>query len=317
VAQYLLTPENVVARLERYDTAMQLAKWFAEPANASAVAESLTSFVPAFLRAPEDEDVRRFFRHTVAPKLLELDVARIAARALRLLLDAGLHRAALERALGVFDRWLLANEELIRARFAQASKYTPAAFDSYIVRKFMAGVSTLVHEVVSHPEHPLRDQFEAALREFAHSLEQSPEHREAARAWLRRVLETFSANEDLRRLRSSLAAHVESDLAQPRSALKAYAAALITALAHGMLHDRAVLDRLNAAWLDFVRTATVQHRGQVASLIAEVVKGWDANEVAQKIELEIGRDLQFIRINGALVGGTVGVVLHACTLLLR
>jgi uncharacterized membrane-anchored protein YjiN (DUF445 family) len=317
VAQYLLTPENVVMRLERYDTAGQLAGWFAVPANATVVAASLASFIPGFLRAPEDADIRRFFEHNIAPRLLELDVARIAGRALNLLVDAGLHRAVLDRALAVFDDWLVANEALIRARFAEASKFTPAALDAYIVRKFMEGVRGLVHDVATHPSHALREQFDDALRSFIRALDESPDHRALARAWLQRLVENYSSDDDFRRLRNRLAAHVESDLAKPDSVLRQYAVALIVALAQGVLGDRPVLDRLNGVWLRFARSATVQHRGQISGLIAEVLKSWDGNEVGRKIELEIGSDLQFIRINGALVGGMVGVVLHACTLMLR
>jgi uncharacterized membrane-anchored protein YjiN (DUF445 family) len=317
VAQYLLTPENIVRKLERYDTAAQLAAWFATPANATTVAASLTSFVPGFLRAPEDADIRRFFQNNVAPKLLELDVARIASKAMNLLVDAGLHRAALNRALSAFDRWLVQNEGLIKTKFAEASKYTPASLDTYIVRKFMEGIRGLVHDVVTHPTHPLRDQFDDALREFIRALNESPEHRDTARAWLRSLVENFSGDEDFRRLRDTLASHVESDLAKADSLVRQYAVALIIALAQGVLGDAAVLERLNGAWLRFARTATLQHRGQISTLIAEVLKSWDANEVGGKIELEIGRDLQFIRINGSLVGGTVGVVLHACTVMLR
>jgi uncharacterized membrane-anchored protein YjiN (DUF445 family) len=317
VSQYLLTPEHVVRRLERYDTAGLLAGWFAVPANAATVAASLASFIPGFLRAPEDADIRRFFEHNIAPRLLELDVARIAGRALKLLVDAGLHRAVLDRALAAVDGWVVANEGLIRAKFAEASKFTPAALDAYIVRKFMEGVRGLVHDVATHPSHALRMQFDDALRGFIRALDESPEHRDLARAWLQRLLENYSSDEDFRRLRNRLATQVESDLTKPDSVLRQYALALIVALAQGVLGDRAVLDRLNGAWLRFARLATVQHRGQVSALIAEVLKSWDANEVGRKIELEIGSDLQFIRINGALVGGMVGVALHACTLLLR
>lgn len=317
VAQYLLTPENVVRRLQRYDTAGQLATWFAVPANATTVAASLTSFIPGFLRAPEDADIRRFFEHNIAPRLLELDVARIAGRALNLLVDAGLHRVVLDRALAAVDDWLVANETLIRAKFAEASRFTPAALDAYIVRKFMEGVRGLVHDVASHPSHALRAQFDDALRGFVRALDESPEHRALARAWLQRLLENYSSDDDIRELRNRLAARVESDLAKPESMLRQYTVALLVALAQGVLGDRAVLDRLNGAWLAFARSATVQHRGQISALIAEVLKSWDADEVGRKIELEIGSDLQFIRINGALVGGLVGVALHACTLLLR
>jgi uncharacterized membrane-anchored protein YjiN (DUF445 family) len=316
VAQYLITPENVVGKLERYDTASKLAAWFATPANAAGVAASLTSFIPGFLRSPDDADIRRFFQSNVVPMLLELDVARISGKMIGLLNDAGLHRAALNRALKVFDRWLEANEALIRRQFSEASKYTPALLDTYIVRKFLDGIRSLVHDVVTHPAHPLRSQFDEAMRRFVCDLD-TPRYRDTGRAWVRELLQHGALDEDFRGLRDALAAYVEADLAKPESVLRQYSAALIVALAQGVLRDPIVLDRLNGAWLRFARTTTVQHRGQISTLIADVLKSWDANEVGRKIEVEIGADLQFIRINGALVGGIVGVVLHAATLLLR
>jgi uncharacterized membrane-anchored protein YjiN (DUF445 family) len=317
VAQYLLTPENIVGKLGQYDTARQLAGWLAVPANAHSIAATLTSFVPGFLRAPDDADLRRFLQQNLAPKLLELDAGKIAGKVLERLMAAGLHRPALDRGLVMFDRWLAANEALIRTQFAAASKYTPAVLDSYIVRKFLEGIRNLVHDAVGDPQHALRQQFDDAMRTLIRDLQQSPQQRESARAWLRSWLEHCAVDEDWRSLRDTLATQVESDLSKQDSALRQFAVALILAVAQGILRDPVVLERLNGVWLRFARSVSLQHRGQIASLIAEVVRGWDAHEVGRKIELEIGRDLQFIRINGALVGGLVGVVLHACTLPLR
>jgi uncharacterized membrane-anchored protein YjiN (DUF445 family) len=317
VAQYLLTPETIGNRLERYDMARQLAAWLATPANAEAVAKSFTSFVPGLLRAPDDTDIRRFFQNNVVPTLLELDAAGIAGKVVKVLVDAGLHRVALDRAMVAFDGWLVANEGLIKAKFAEASKYTPALLDTYIVRKFLEGIRALVREVVAHPTHPLRDQFEDALLDLIRELKQSPQYRDMARAWLRGVLEDFSGDDKFRSLRDTLASRAEADLAKTDSLLRQYAVAVITALAQGLLRDPVVLGRLNAAWLAFAHEAAQKHGGQISILIAEVLKSWDGDEVGRKIELEIGGDLQFIRINGAVVGGAVGIALHACTLILR
>jgi len=317
VAQYLLTPENIVAKLQQFDSAALLSRWLATSANAQRLAVSLTSFVPGLLRAPDDADLRRLLQQHIVPGLLELDAARLASRLIRLAQESGLDRVAFDRGLAAADRWFEANEPLVLEKFAQASRYTPGFLDRYIVRKFLEGMRALLHDVASDPRHPLRDEFAQALAALALELELSPELREAARSWLRSALEGLLGDRDLQRLRDALAARVESDLARPDSLLRRYVATLIVALAQGVLGDRAILDRLNAAWLRLVRTAAIQYGGQVSNLIAEVVKSWDANEVGRKVELEIGRDLQFIRINGALVGGTVGVALHAGTLLLR
>jgi len=317
VSGHLLTPANIVGKLGQYDGAGLLARWLASPGNAAGVARSFTNLLPALLRAPEDADLRRFFEQHVAPKLLELDAARATGRLMEHVIELGLHRAVFERGLALADRWLARNEPLLREKFAQASRYTPGFFDAYMVRKFLEGVHALVRDVAAEPAHPLRAQFEDVLRELALGLGAAPEYREAVRDWLRELVRTLSNDEDLRRLRDRLATRIEADLAAQDSLLRQYATALIIAVAQGVVRDQPMRDRLNGAWLRLAGHLASRHGGQVATLIAEVVRSWDAAEVAAKVELEIGRDLQFIRINGALVGGTVGVALHACALLLR
>jgi uncharacterized membrane-anchored protein YjiN (DUF445 family) len=316
VAQYLLTPENIVGKLERYDTARQIASWLVVPENASRIATALVSAAPGLLRASDDADIRRFFGEHVAPKLLELNIARWAGRALQLVVETDLHRSALEGGLRLLDDWLVANEQLIRAKFAEASKYTPAPLDAYIVRKFLDAIHSLVHDVAVDPAHPLRGEAEQALRQFINRMNESPEYRETARNWSRRLIEHWKRDEDLQRMRNSLAAYVESDLAKDSSPLRQSATAVLSGAAQGVLQDRVVLDRLNGVWLKFVRTVTLQYRGQLSTLISDVLQSWDANEMGRKVSLEIGKDLQFIRINGALVGGIAGVALHAFTLLI-
>jgi uncharacterized membrane-anchored protein YjiN (DUF445 family) len=316
VSSHLLTPDNIVAKLREFDAARRAARWLAQPANAAGVAESLTGFLPALLRAPDDSDLRRLFRQSVVPRLLALDASRLIARLMDFLLEVGLQRLVLDRVLAALDQWLIDNEELVRRKFAQASRYTPAFVDAYLVRKFIGGMHTLIHDVVSDPVHPLRESFIVALRDWSAELEAVPQQREAAQLWLRRALESISGDEDLRRLRDALATRVEADLARPDSLLRQYTAALLVALAEGVARDATIPERLNRAWLGFARTLSARHGGQIAALISQVVGGWDAQEVATKIELEIGRDLQFIRINGALVGGAVGLLLYAGTRLI-
>jgi uncharacterized membrane-anchored protein YjiN (DUF445 family) len=314
VAQNLLTPDTIVAKLERLQTAKQLAAWLVEPVNAAACADSVTALLPAMLRAPEDSDLQRLFRTTVAPRLMALDAARLAQQFTALLLDTGLHSALLDRALALLDGWLLANEALIRERFAEASRYTPAFVDGYIVRKFLEGVRTLIHDVSVDAAHPLRESFERSLRDWSLTLSESAEQRAAAQGWLRSAINAVAGDRDLQRLREALAVRAAADLARPDSVLRQTGTALVIALAQGVARDPAILQRLEGSWLRLVRSLAARHRGQVAALIAEVVKGWDADEVGRKIELAIGPDLQFIRINGALVGGIVGLLLYAGTL---
>ena len=99
-----------------------------------------------------------------------------------------------------------------------------------------------------------------------------------------------------------------------RSMLRAHAAAVLGAVGSEILSEPALQRRLNAWWLEIAQELALRLRGELSTLIADVVRGWDAQDMTRKVELEIGRDLQFIRINGTLVGGLVGVLLHAAML---
>ena len=311
VTGHLLTPQTIGERLERFQSTRQLAEWFSKPTNAAAFADSLTALLPVLLRAPDDADLQRLFRTAVLPRLAALDAAALAQRFIGLLLDTRLHDALLDRVLTHLDAWLIVNEPLVRDKFSEASKYTPAFVDTYVVRKFVEGTRTLIHEVAADPAHPLRSAFERALAEWAQGLSASPERRAEAQSLLQGALAGLANDQDLRRFREALARGVESDLARPDSTLRQSIAALTVALAQAIVRDPALLARLERSWLRLARALAARHGGQIAALIAEVVKGWDPEEAARKLELEIGPDLQFIRINGALVGGIVGVVLYA------
>jgi uncharacterized membrane-anchored protein YjiN (DUF445 family) len=109
-------------------------------------------------------------------------------------------------------------------------------------------------------------------------------------------------------------ARVAVDLDREHSVLRDVAASLLASLGKSVRSEPAIQGKLNAWWLALARSLVVRYRRQLSALITEVVKSWDAAEVGRKIEAEIGRDLQYIRINGTFVGGLIGVLLHAATL---
>jgi uncharacterized membrane-anchored protein YjiN (DUF445 family) len=104
-----------------------------------------------------------------------------------------------------------------------------------------------------------------------------------------------------------------AELAGDRSLIRSQLTEAFVTLGRGLRDDRALQAKVDAWLLRAIEDILVRHRHQVSTLISEVVRGWDAREVAEKMELEIGKDLQYIRISGTLVGGSVGLLLHALT----
>lgn len=316
VTRYLLTPETIVARLESFRSAARALEWLRSPANAHACAGTLCPLLPQLLRAPEDADLLRLYRGTILPGLASVDLGRLARRCVELLVTTETDDALLDRGLQMLAGWLEENEGLIREKFGAASRYTPTFVDAFVVRKFLEGIRSLIGEVVADPAHPLREALARSLRDWALAFANSEEQLAAARASLRTLLETVVADADLRRLREGLASRMEADLARSDSMLLRAVAESIAALSGAVVRDAALLQRLERGWLRWVRSQADRHGGQIGALIAQVVGGWDSAEAARRVELSIGPDLQFIRINGALVGGLAGVLIHAGIMLI-
>lgn len=311
VENNFLTAENVIRKLEKRNLTRAAGEWLADSVNARKAAECICALIPAALNTLGDQHFRHFVDRAIAPQLQRLNVAGMAADILTMLTADGRHQALLDKALRTAEAWLIANQTMIKAKFSEASKYTPAILDTYIVNRFVAGIIALLHEIASHSDHPLRRQFDRFTNEFIHNLKTSAKHREQGEVLTREFLEHLARENYYGTVWKDIKQRILADLADSDSLLRSNVAEGITKLGSGLRDDRAMQVRFNAWLLQVIEGLLVRHRRQVSDLITEVVRGWDAPEVGKKLELEIGKDLQYIRISGTLVGGTVGLLLHA------
>ena len=253
VEQNFLTPSNIAARMRELGLARSLLIWLAVPDHWRAM----------FATAREG------------------DVARAAGAALEIVTEDGAHQRILGRVLPVLAGWLDGQRREIKRRFAKRSLLTPGFVDAYIVNRFVDGMIDLIGEVATTPDHPMRAQFDAYLRELAVRLREDPDLEAQA--------------ERLRASQSAVARFGE----------------IAAKIAASMLEEPALVERLDARLCDAVEAVLGRFSHQFSALITEVVQRWDAEQISEKIETELGPDLQFIRLNGSLVGGAAGVMLHA------
>ncbi len=314
VEQNFLTTELVVGRLSEYNAARALAMWLAEKENSSTIADVVVESLPRLLERIDESDVEDLFDRLLLPQLRALDVSRVAGQILGVLTEGNRHQPLLDRGLDAVERWLTANVGMIKAKFNEASRFTPAPLDTYIVNKFVEGVVALVHEVAANPDHELRRQFDAAVAELSRDLQTAAQYRRFGRLLLRDCIRHFKAGDYYRLLLDRVRARVAADAASEQSVARDMIAGALTSFGKTMVSASAMQNKLNAWWLEIARMLVLRYRHQLSGLITDVVKGWDAQEVSGKFEAEIGRDLQFIRINGTFVGGLVGVLIHACVL---
>ena len=313
VEENFLAPDLIAARLKHHNAAKALAQWLADRANSETVADAFVDSLPGLLNAIGEEEVARFFDRVVMPRLRTLDISRAAGHVLQILAEGDRHQPMVDRGLHALKQWLVSNSGLLKAKFSEASRYTPARFDAYLVDRFVEGIVTLVHEVVDSPDHALRRQFDSALQDFAVQLQTSHVYRRFGRSLMRDCIRHVRKGDRVhyRVLLDHVRQCVAGDLASRRPVARDMASALLVSLGNGIAEAPAIQHKLNAWWLEIARSLVVRYRGQLPAMITEVVKSWNAQEVSRKIEAEIGRDLQYVRINGTLVGGMAGVLLHA------
>jgi uncharacterized membrane-anchored protein YjiN (DUF445 family) len=311
VEENFLAPELITGRLKNHNAAKALSQLLAERANSEAVADAIVESLPGLLNAIDDEEGARLFDRIVIPRLRTLDVSRAAAHVLQILAEGDRHQPLVDRGLHALEQWLTDNSGLLKAKFSEASRYTPARLDAYIVERFVEGIVTLVHEVVDNQDHALRRQFDGALQDLVVQLQTSGAYRRFGKSLMRDCIRHFRNGDYYRLLLEHVRQHVIDDLGSRQPAARGVATALLVSLGKAIAGAPAIQHKLNVWWLDIAHSLVVRYRGQLPVLITEVVKSWNAQEVSRKIEAEIGRDLQYVRINGTLVGGMAGVLLHA------
>lgn len=322
-ANFLGTPQ-VLDKLRRFGVASRLANWLADAQHAAQVAVHLGAALRYALGALDDERVRHFFRTTLIAHLAKLDFARIGGQLLGALTTDGRHRPLVDSVLRRLA--VVLDDDALKARMAEVIatevKYLRyVALDNvagrYAAGKLVAGLIRLIGEMADDPEHPLRLEFDAFVAGFVVRLQDEPELRAHVELLQRDLLASPAVAGYLQGLWTDLVGWVRSDLDAPDSVLRERTVAGIVRVGETLQADAAMRDWIDEQVLAAAPRWIERYREDIRLYIVARVGDWNAADMTRELERNIGRDLQFIRINGTLVGGLVGLVIHAATQWLR
>jgi uncharacterized membrane-anchored protein YjiN (DUF445 family) len=312
VQKNFLSREVVAVKLTGMQVGARIAGWLAQPEHARRVARQVAASLSGAAAVLRDEDVQEFVERSLVTRARKVQVAPLLGRVLGLMTADNRHQELLDEVLRLAARFVSQNEEMIRDRIAaEAPWWMPGAVEDKIHEKVVGGVDRTLHEVSGDPNHPLRARFDDAVKRFAERLRTSPETIARAEG----IKEDMLSHPAVREYAGSLWSDVKEKLARFASegdeatALAAVERGLVS-LGNAVLADPALLAKVDAWITDAVLFAVEQYRSEVAHLIEQTVAGWDPDATSRRIEIQIGRDLQFIRINGTVVGGLVGLLLY-------
>ncbi len=311
VQHNFLAPEVLGPRLLALQPSRRAAEWLRRPEHARSLSTHAASALRSATDVVRDEDVHGLLERSVIEPLRQRSIAPVLAKGLVLLTAGDRHQQLLDRVIHGLAGLIVRNEEFIRDRIHEESPWwVPGFVDEQVHAKVIAGIQHTLIEVSSDPRHPLRRQFDELLTDWIVRLQDSPEAIARADAMKQQLFD----NPTSRGLSASLWTEVKRVLDRqsepaPTDAPGALERGLI-ALADAALEDEALLAKLDHWIVDAVLRVVEQHRHEVGALIEHTVRTWDPEETSRRLELAVGRDLQFVRINGTLVGGLVGLLLY-------
>jgi len=327
VRDRFLGTDALVARVNAFDPASRLSMWLAEPKNSELLGRKAVTAVGQLLSFVDDERVKTMLYDTLRRRADAFDLASAAGSVLSTLTSDRRHQLLLDEGLKQMAAWLDKPEvqEMLATRIvAVAGEEYPKLIGMLgfvglnaedLGNKFAAGLvrgaNQWLHDVSSDPEHERRKAFDAAVERFVERLKTDASFKARIDEHKREWLERPELRGYVNGLWDEFIAWLDADIRRPDSSLHAKVVAMAGGFAEALGSDPALRDSINEHMRDALKALAPELRDGIAKHIAATVKQWDDATLVRDVELNIGRDLQFIRVNGTLVGGAVGVLIHA------
>jgi uncharacterized membrane-anchored protein YjiN (DUF445 family) len=318
VQENFLTPEAVRDKLRTIDIAGRSADWLSNDANVDRAAEELSSFIPKALVLANDEEVSNFLKKNIVSGMRSVDLAPLLGDILTVLTSRNKHHALFDRTL-VFIRDLFEKYKPdLQTKITKESNWFILLLDgdTILYNKIVSSIRESLDRIASDPDHELRKSFNEGLRDFIEKLKTSQEYMNKVEEIREEILQNPVLNDYLEKVWADIKKMVLADVGKPDSRIKARMKATLSTIYTGMLADPVVRERVNV-WIQNAIINTIgKHRNEISGLISGKVKQWDSKTLTGKLELEVGKDLQYIRINGTVIGGCIGLLIYLVTLLL-
>lgn len=328
---HFLDPQTLLAKLKIFDPAGRLGQWLSEPSQAKKASDTTRRWAIQALDLLDDRAIRLAIQGYVVGRLREWDASRTVGEVLGVMTRDGRHQALLDEALNRVGAYL--SQEEVKARASAlmtkfARKEWPRIVGAVNLIKPIEGMSDSLadrlaralidemQEVLSQPDHPIRKDYEAWMLAYIEKLRDDPETAAHIEGIKQRVINHPNVQTYVQGLWEDIQSSLRADLSSETSAIGRHLTQTFASLGEKLGSDPALRAAINEHIMSSAQSLADGLRVGVTDHIAQTVKAWDERQLVDELELSVGRDLQYIRYNGTLVGGVIGVSLHALVLLL-
>jgi uncharacterized membrane-anchored protein YjiN (DUF445 family) len=319
VQREFFSPERVTGVVTALRPAARAARWLSAPRNAERIGTLAVTALVQALEILGEAEVRAHFRRAVASVVGRLDLASAGGTLLDALTHEGRHQELLDHMLRSTSAFL--NDPEVRSRIVSiAAEHLPLYFDALkqsaskvTIAMFVRVIGNTFADIDANPEHPLRIAFDRKLAELIDKLRHDDAYRERIEEVKQKLLADPALAAYIDGLWSEMAAWLRTDLERDDSTARARVVALAGMLGRTLAGDAPFTRWADAKIVERMPGLASAYGPRLATFIAERMKAWDDREIVEKLELNIGPDLQYVRFNGTIIGGVAGLLIYALT----
>lgn len=317
LAQFLrdnfLTPSVVARRMRDVDVAGAVGRFLTNPPGQGRLREGASRLIVDILESLDQERLGGMVRNAAASRMRAMEVSPLLGQSLEAAITDERHVPILDGIITWAGRTLDANEGMIRAMVHDRAGWIVklAGLDEKLADAIIDGLRRLTIDMAIDPYHPLRAKAEEGMAQLAWDMRYDPDMRARVEDWKNQIVENKAVTDWVEGLWENMRAGLLKAARDPDGAMAGKFGDAVRALGETLQQDA----RLKGAINQFARRAAVgavaRYGDGLVTLVSETIRGWDAHTVTGRLEGAVGRDLQYIRINGTLVGGLVGLAIHA------
>ena len=315
-----LAPEPVREKLREVDFAALVADWLADGERAAGLSRFVVRLVPRTLAAVEQSGLRDFVTSRMLEQIEKVPLAPLAAELLSTLTDDRRHQKLFDEFTRVVGRFLNDEQALATMR-EKIREELPSLFnlfraDAYLLKKIVASAGSLLEEVRADPDHPMRAEFDRFVLGFVERLRTSRQYARRAEKLKRDFLGRPEVKALAGNAWASLRLFIEQDAEAPNSMIREHLANMFVEVGRHLADDARIRADMNQGFVVALASFVESQKSGVSKFIADQVKRWDLAQLTRLIETNIGKDLQYIRFNGMVIGGLAGLALYTAERLL-
>jgi uncharacterized membrane-anchored protein YjiN (DUF445 family) len=314
VGENFLQEGIIRERVAAAEISARVGAWLADPEHVRRVVDEAAEVAAIGIGKVRDEHVSELVRDALVPRFREEPVSPLVGGLLAETVRDGAHLGVVDLALEELHGWLLEHPDTVAEVLEQrAPWWAPPRLNDAVTRRVTAELVTWVAEIRADPGHRARQAIDSLLAQLADDLLHDPDTQARTERLKERLLDQPQVVESGIALWNALRRALQGSLLDPEGAVRERMARELAAFGAGLREDADLRARIDS-WASDLSVFLVERYGaELTAVITHTVERWDGREAARRIELHVGRDLQFIRINGTIVGGLVGLVIHAVT----